>query len=191
VIGGARVAWLAFALAATAPTADAASLTLDERQQAEALRVGERSVTEEVFGDEWRVVNGPGESVIVRTPFQRLAEAARLAAFRNEPLKPQDQKRILRDLKDRLMLEVQLRGPRADFARHFRPRLVIADQEIAPAMVQNEHTAAVRDDGQYLARCVYWFPTKDLSDTAKVTLVVGDSSGQPVVRFPIDLAKMR
>jgi len=191
VIGGARVAWLALALAATAPAADAASLTLDEREQAEALRVGERSVTEEAFGDEWRVVNGPGESVIVRTPFQRLAEAARLAAFRNEPLKPQDQKRILRDLKDRLMLEVQLHGPRADFARHFRPRLVVADQEIVPAMVQNEHTAAIRDDGQYLARCVYWFPTKDLSETAKVTLVVGDANGQPVVRFPIDLAKMR
>ena len=191
MIRGARVAWLALALAATAPAANAASFTLDEREQAEALREGERSVIEEAYGHEWRVVNGPGESVTVRTPFYRLAEAARLAAFRNEPFKPQDQKRILRDLKDRLMLEVQLRGARADFARNFRPKLLVANQEIAPAMVQNEHTAAVRDDGQYLARCVYWFPTKDLSDTAKVTLVVADASGQPVVRFPIDLAKMR
>ncbi len=191
MIGAVRAAGLACALAATAPAASAASLTLDDRQQAEALRQGQRSVTEEAFGAEWRVVNGTGESVTIRTPFYLLAEASRQAAFRNEPLKPNDHKRILRDLKDRLLLEVQLRGPSAHFARYFRPRLLVADRAIAPAMVQNEHTAAVRDDGQYLARCAYWFPTKELSDTAKVMLIVDDASGKPVVRFPIDLAKMR
>jgi hypothetical protein len=191
VIGGARAAWVALALAVTAPAAGAASLTLNDRQQAEALREGQRSVTNEAFGAEWRVVNGPGESVLVRTPFQRLAEAARHAAFRNESVKPQDQKRILRDLRDRLLLEVELRGPRPDFARYFRPRLLVNDREITPVMVQNEHTAAPRDEGDYLARCVYWFPSKDLTATGRMTLVVGDASGQPVTRFPIDLAKMR
>jgi len=185
------VVWLALALAAAAPVAGAASLTLSDREQAEALREGQRSVTSDAFGDEWRVVNGSGESVTVLTAFHRLALAARQAAFRNEAVKPQDRQRVVRELRDRLMLTVHLHGTREDFARHYRPRLVVNDREVAPALVQNEHTAVRRDDGRFMARCEYWFPTKDLSGAAKLTLVVGDPTGQPVARFPIDLAKMR
>jgi len=191
VIGGARMAWLALALAATAPAAGAASLTLGDREQAEALREGQRSVSNEAFGDEWRVVNGSGESVSVLTPFHRLAMAARQAAFRNEALKPPDRQRVIREVRERLMLSVHLYGAREDFARHLRPRLLVDDREIAPALVQNGHTAVRRDDGRFMARCDYWFPTRELSGTARLTLVVGDPDGQPVARFPIDLAKMR
>jgi hypothetical protein len=185
------VAWLALALAATAPAAGAASLTLGDREQAEALRAGERSVTDDAFGDEWRVVSGSGESVTVLTPFHRLALTARVAAFRNEPVKLQERQRVLRELRERLMLTVHLHGAREDFARHLRPRLLVADREISPTVVQNEQTAARRDDGRFLARCDYWFPTKELSGTSRLTLVVGDPNGKPVARFPIDLAKMR
>lgn len=187
----ARVAWLALALAATAPAAGAVSLTLGDREQAQALREGERSVTDDAFGDEWRVVTGSGESVTVLTPFHRLALTARLAAFRNEPVKPQERQRVLRELRERLMLTVHLHGTREDFARHLRPRLLVADREILPTVVQNEQTAARREDGRFLARCDYWFPTKELSGTSRLTLVVGDPNGKPVARFPIDLAKMR
>ncbi len=187
----ARIAGLALALAATAPAAGAASFSLGDREQAEALREGERSVTEDAFGAEWRVVSGSGESVTVLTPFHLLAMTARLAAFRNEPVKPQEQQRVLREFRERLLLTVHLHGGRADFARHLRPRLLVADREIAPSLVQNEHTAVRRDDGRFLARCDYWFPTRELSGTARLTLVVGEPDGKPVARFPIDLAKMR
>ncbi len=187
----ARIAGLALALAATAPAAGAAWFDLGDREQAEALRVGERSVTEDDFGAEWRVVSGSGESVTVLTPFHRLALTARLSAFRNEPVKRQEQQRVLRDFKERLLLTVHLHGGRADFARHFRPRLLVAARDIAPALVQNEHTAVRGPDGRFLARCDYWFHTRELSDTARLTLVVDDSNGKPVARFPIDLAKMR
>lgn len=188
---GARVAWLAVALATTAPAAaGAASFTLGEQEQAEALREGERSIISESFGDEWRVVNGSGESVSVLTPFHRLALAARQAAFRSEALTLGDRQRIVRDYRDRLTLSVQLYGARPDFARHLRPRLLAGDREIAPALVQNEHTARP-DADRYLARCEYWFPTRDLKATAKLTLIVATPNGQPVARFPIDLATMR
>lgn len=187
----ARIAGLVLALTATAPAAGAASFTLSDREQAEALREGERSVTEETFGAEWRVVNGSGESVTVLTPFHLLAMTARLAAFRNEPVKRQEQQRLLRDFRDRLLLTTRLHGGREDFARHLRPRLLVGNREIAPSLVQNERTAVRRDDGRFQARCDYWFPTRELSGTARLTLVVGDANGKPVAQFLIDLAKMR
>ena len=164
---------------------------LSEREQQQALVVGQRSVTNESFGGEWRILQGSGESVEVVTPFHRLALAARHAAFKNEPLKPQDQEKMLTELKDRLMLWVYLQGPSEQFARHFTPRLVVDDREIEPALVQNERTAIRQENGRYLARCVYWFPTKDLTGTARPVLVVRDAEGQPVTRFAIDLTRMR
>jgi hypothetical protein len=184
------VTWLAVALATTAPAASAASFTLGEREQAAALREGERSIINESFGDEWRVVNGSGESVTILTPFHRLALAARQAAFRNEALAPRDRQRVLRDSRERLTLSVQLYGTRPDFARHLRPRLLVGDREIAPALVQNEHTARP-DGGRFLARCQYWFPTRDLPGSAKLLLIVANPTGQPIARFPVDLATMR
>jgi hypothetical protein len=182
---------LAIALAATNVPAVAASFALSQREQKQALVVGQRSVINETFGGEWRIVQGSGESVEVVTPFHRLALAARNAAFRNEPLKPQDQEKMLTELKDRLMFWVYLQGPSEQFARHFSPRLLVDDREIEPALVQNERTAVRQDNGRYLARCVYWFPTKDLTGTSRPVLVVRDAEGQPVTRFAIDLARMR
>jgi hypothetical protein len=169
----------------------AALLTLAPADEEEAMRLGERSITSDVFGAEWRVANDAGESVTVVTPFHRLALAARHAAFKNEPLKPQDRERMLRDLRDRLMLWVNVLGPREDFARYLVPRLVAGDEEIAPVMVQNERTAIPRDDGRYMARNVYWFPTQALTAGARPTLVVRNPDGQIVARFSIDLGKMR
>src|SRR5439155_196994 len=80
--------------------------------------------------------------------------------------------KMLTELKDRLMLWVYLQGPSEQFARHFTPRLVVDDREIEPALVQNERTAIRQENGRYLARCVYWFPTKDLTGTARPVLVV-------------------
>ena len=180
------------ALALAGPPASAASLALSERERQEAVLVGQRSVTQEAFGGEWRVVQGSGESVEVITPFHRIALAARHAAFKNEPLKDADQARMLEDLKDRVMFWVQLVGPRPDFARYYKPRLLVPNgQEIEPAVAQNERTAIRQEDGRYLARCMYWFPTKDVTGTSRVTLVIRDSESQPVSRFVIDLTRMR
>ena len=52
--------------------AGAAILTLTERQQQEAMQTGERSVTAESFGEEWRVAGSGGEMTTVLTPFHRL-----------------------------------------------------------------------------------------------------------------------
>jgi hypothetical protein len=164
---------------------------LGERERQEALQLGQRSVTSESFGEEWRVVAGSGESVTIMTPFHRLALAARHAAFKSEPLKPQDQDRVLQELKDRLVLWVHLHGSREDFARHLVPRLMAGARAIEPALVQNERTAARQHDGSYLARCVYSFPTKDVTGAARVSLVVREADGQQVANFPIDLSRMR
>ncbi len=171
--------------------AEAASLTLDERRQQEAVDVGERSVTQETFGDEWRLHNGAGHGVMVMTPFHRLALAARHAAFRKEPLKPRERERIMKEQQDRLVFWVQLKGPREDFARFYSPRLIAGVRQIEPAFAQNERTPARGEDGTFVAHCVYAFSTKSLSETSRVVLVVRDGAGRDVTSFPVDLASMR
>ena len=174
------------------PSASAALLTLTEAQQAEALRVGQRSVTSEAgFDTEWRVDNAAGESLTVITPFHRLALAARNAAFKNEVVKPQDQTKLLESLRDRLMFWVQIHGTREDFARYYAPRLLVGDLEVEPVFVQNERTGLRQANGSFLARSVYAFPTKDVTGTSKVVLVIRDPEGQLRSRFALDLAKMR
>jgi hypothetical protein len=182
---------VALTLVVSVGPAAAASLALSDRDRTEALRLGQRSVTNETFGGEWRVVNGSGESVSVITPFHRLALAARHAAFKNEPLKPQDQQRMLDELKDRLIVEVSLLGPRTDFARYLTPRLVLGDVEIQPLLVQNERTAVRQQNGNFLARCRYSFPNKEIEPSSQLVLLVRDPDGELVARFPIDLARMR
>jgi hypothetical protein len=182
---------LALGLAAGGPAASGVSLSLGERERAEALREGQRSVISESFGQEWRVANGTGESVTVITPFHRLALVARHAAFKNEPIKPQEQDRALVELRERLVFWVHLLGPREDFARHLRPRLLVGDRELEPTLAQNERTAVRDEEGRYLARCVYWFPSKELTGRERVTLVVRGSDGEPLTRFTIDLGAMR
>ena len=179
------------AVLAQVGTAGAASLTLGQGQLQEAVEFGERSITRETLGDEWRVRNAAGDVAIVITPFHRLALAARQAAFRREPLKPKDRERVLKEDQDRLVFWVELKGPREDFARFYAPRLIAGARNVEPSFTQNERTPARREDGKFLARCVYSFPTKVLSGTSKVVLVVRDGDGRDVTSFSIDLASMR
>jgi len=171
--------------------AHAAAFTLSEAQKSEALRVGTSSITREAFDAEWRVSNGAGESVTVLTPFHRLAIAARHAAFKDEPLKPSEPDRVLRQDSNRLVLWVHLRGRHESFARFYAPRLIAGTRQIKPAFVQNERTAARQEDGVYVARCVYGFPIQDLNGRSRVELSVADSDGRDVSRFSIDLSMMR
>lgn len=187
-----RLIAVAFAWLLATPPAGAALLSLTDAQQSEAVRVGQRSVTTDAgFDAEWRVDNSAGESLTVMTPFYRLALAARNAAFKNETVKPQDQAKLVQELRDRLTFWVSLHGAREDFARYYAPRLVVGDLEIAPVFVQNERTGLRQANGSFLARSVYAFPTRDVTATSKVVLLIRDPAGQTVSRFAVDLAKMR
>ena len=166
-------ALLILTLLALAPLdAHAAAFTLSEAQKKEAMRVGAGSISAESFDAEWRVSNGGAEGVTVLTPFHRLAVAARNAAFKNQPLKPSEPDRLLRQESNRLVLWVQLRGRHESFARFYAPRLVAGTREIKPTFVQNERTAARQEDGAYVARCVYGFPTHELTEAAKRRLLL-------------------
>jgi hypothetical protein len=179
------------AVLAVSAEAGAASFTLSDAEQRAAIRLGERSITEDVFDREWRVANDGGETAMVITPFHRLAVAARHSAFKNEPLKPADVDKTLREDAGRLIVWVQLRGKRQDFARFYVPRLVAGERAIKASFVQNERTAVRGEDGGYLARCVYGFPIQDVPPHGRVALVVADADGRDVSRFTLDLAAMR
>jgi hypothetical protein len=185
-----RALLVAATLVALTNEAFAASFTLGEAEKRAAIRVGERSRTEEVFDREWRVANGD-ESATVLTPFHRLVVAARHAAFKNGTIKPTEVERVLKQDAGRLLLWVQLRGSSEGFARHYVPRLQAGPREIMPAFVQNERTAVRQEDGVYVARCLYGFPTRDLDGRSRVQLTVADAEGRTVSRFTIDLASMR
>jgi hypothetical protein len=171
--------------------AGGASFALSDGQRQEAMRTGERSVTAETLDAEWRVENRSGDSVLVMTPFHRLAIAARHATFSGKPLKPGEPERILKDNRDRLLFWVNLRGTSEDFARYYVPRLLVGDREIKASFVQNERTAIRQETGGYVARCVYGFPTRDIKGRESVALVVADADARDVTRFVIDLAGMR
>jgi hypothetical protein len=169
----------------------AASFVLSPAERETALLVGERSVTNDAFDAEWRLENGAGDSVTVVTPFHRLVLAGRHAAFKKEPLKPDEPARLLREQQDRFVVWAQLHGPREDFARYLAPRLMLGAREIEPTFVQNERTAARLEDGAYQARCVYGFPTRDVTGRSRVLLIIRDVDGRDVSRFSIDLSTMR
>jgi hypothetical protein len=179
------------ALALWPAPASGAFLSLTDGQRHDAIATGERSVTAEALDTEWSI-NGPsGERAVVMTPFHRLAIAARHAAFSGKPLKPGDSEKVIRENRDRLVFWVSLRGTSENFARYYVPRLMVGDREIKATFVQNEHTAVRQDDGAYLARCVYGFPTRDVKGRERVALVVVDGEGRQVSRFAIDLSAMR
>jgi hypothetical protein len=182
-----------FALVAPllAVTAEGASLTLDARRLQEAVEVGERSVTRDSLGDEWDVRNPAGHQVTVMTPFRRVALAARQAAFRRDTLKPRDRDRAVKEQQDRLVFWVELKGSREDFARFYTPRLVAGARQIEPSFAQNERTAARTEDGKFVARCVYGFPTRLVPAAGKVVLLIRDADGRDLTSFAIDLGSMR
>lgn len=170
----------------------AASFSLTPKETSEAIRVGQQSVVSVEFGEEWQLVNPNGESLTVMTPFHRLALAARNAAFKNGVLKPRDVEAVLREHRGRLLFLATLQGSRADFARWYQPVLLLPDrEEIKPSFVQNERTALRLENGRYLARCFYSFPTEGLRPTGRVTLLIRDPDSKHVARFTVDLSTMR
>jgi len=185
-----RVLLLLVCVLAPLPAA-AVVLQLADGDRREALRLGERSITNDTFDYEWRVVGGTGESLTVMSPFHRLALAARHAAFKNDTLKPTDIERVVKQDANRLVVWVNLRGGSEEFARFYVPRLLAGDREIKAVFVQNERTAIRQDDGHFLARCIYGFPIQNLTGRDRLALVVADADGRDVTRFTIDLAGMR
>ena len=165
-------------------------LSLSSQQVEDALELGRTSVTQERFGEEWQITV-KGESVTVATPFSRLALAARHAAFKREALSTSDVQKLLDRGKGRIHFLAALRGGQAEFARFYEPLLLVKGKEVKPLFVQNERTAAPLEDGAFLARCLYVFPTDGLDPRGKATLLVRRPNGPEVFRAIIDLAGMR
>ena len=171
--------------------AAAASFTLGERERQDAIAAGRRSVVSEEFGAEWRARNAAGETLVVMTPFHRLALAARNAAFKGESLKPRDIETAAKETSGKLTVWVTLKGATADFARFYAPVLLDGKAEIKPTFVQNERTALRGEDGGYAARCLYVFPAAGLGGKGRVTLVVRNPDDKDVSTFTVDLSVMR
>jgi hypothetical protein len=183
--------WLTIAaVAGSAGAAAAASFELSAAERAEAIQVGQRSITRESVSEEWELKTDTG-ALTVMTPFHRLALAARQAAFKQKPLSPREIEAVLREDRGRLVFWAAVRGARGNFARFYQPVLLVGDGQVRPAFVQNEHTALPQPDGSYLARCVYGFRTGTLTGTTRVVLVIRDVDGTEVARFPVDLAAVR
>jgi hypothetical protein len=176
---------------ATSRPAAAASFALTEREQQEAIRLGRRSVVSEAFGQEWTSRNGAGDTLAVVTPFHRLAQAARIAAFKKEPLKPREIGAVLKATAGKLTLWVTLRGGKPDFARFLEPALLDGKTEVKPSFVQNERTALRGEDGRYAARCLYVFPAARLDPRGRFTLVIRDPDEKEMSKFTVDLSAMR
>ena len=181
---------LACAAAIVANAASAATFVLADTQKRQALDYGRSSASRDDFDAEWRIAAG-GETVVVLTPFHRLVIASRHATFRDEPLRPSEPDRILREQKDRIVFALQLRGREEAFPRFYVPELMVGDRKVKATFVQNDRTPARLEDGVYLARCTYAFPVKDIPGNSRMALVVRDGDGRETRSFAIDLGAMR
>ncbi len=184
---------IALGLAGLAVAAPGEAVYLDPspKQVEQAIEEGRNSLTQEEFGQEWRVRLPGGEEVVVTTPFARVALAARQAAFKGEPLQEKEIQTQLERGKGRLQFWVSVYGPRVDFARWYTAVLRGGRREITTTFTQNERTALRLEDGRYLARNIYVFPTEGLAPTGTATLVVLTREGKEVLRTPINLGAMR
>ena len=170
----------------------AASFSLTSQEIQAAVRFGQRAVVNEEFDREWRLASASGETLKVVTPFFRLAQAARNAAFKQEVLKQRDIDSLLKEHENRLVFWAHLRGGREDFARWYQAVLLVQGKaEIKTTFVQNERTALRQADGRFLSRSIYAFPANDLDSKGRVTLLVRDSDDKEVARFVVDLSAMR
>ena len=171
---------------------EAVSFALADREREQAIRVGKKSIVEEQFGGEWRLKDGSGQTLVVMTPFHRLALAARNSAFRSQEMKPKDVQSVIKDAEGKLNFRVTLRGgTKTDFARFYSPTLLAGSQEVKASFVQNERTALREEDGRYAAQCVYEFPADKVDPKGRVVLVVKDADEREVAKFTVDLAAMR
>lgn len=188
-----RALALALAVGAVLAAAPARAVYLEPTpaQVEEAIEEGRASITQEEFGEEWLVRLPGGEEVRVTTPFSRLALAARQAAFKEESLEEREIQGQLERGRGRIQFLVSVYGPKVDFARWYSAVLRVGQREIKAAFAQNERTALRLEDGRYLARNIYAFPTEGLTPTGTVTLVVRTRQGEEVLRVPIDLGAMR
>ena len=77
---------------------EAVSFALADRDREQAVRMGKKSIVEEQFGAEWRLKDASGQTLVVMTPFHRLALAARNSAFRSQELRPKDIQSTVKDI---------------------------------------------------------------------------------------------
>ena len=158
----------------------------------EALETGRQAMVQEDFGDEWRIALPDGGEIVLSTPFSRLAQAARQAALKGEPLNDKQRQEQIDRGKGKIQLLVTMYGRTVDFARWYQPVLLVAGKEVKPSFTQNERTALKLDDGRYAARNVYVFPLEGVPAKGMVTLVVRHAVEQKeVMRAAVDLSKMR
>jgi len=169
----------------------AASFQLTPREVEEAIQAGRRSVSAEEFGVEWQVANSAGAAITVVTPFYRLAQEARNAAFKQETLRPREITRVLRESNGRLSFWAVFEGSRPEFARWYLPVLLARGRQIKASFVQNERTALRQEEGRYLARCFYSFPTNELRPDDRITLLILIRDGREITRYHVDLGAIR
>jgi hypothetical protein len=159
----------------------------------QAIDAGTASLTQDDFAEEWQLQLPGGEEVVVSTPFSRLALAARQAAMKGEPLTEKQQQEQVDRGKGRIQLLVTMYGQSRDFARWYRPVLLVGGREVKPAFAQNEQTPLALGEGRYAARNVYVFPLEGLPTNGAVTLVVraAPPDYKEVLRASLDLGKFR
>ena len=187
----AAIALLVIARGVAPAPAAAASFALAEAERSDAVRAGQKSITFGDFGAEWRTRDAAGQTLLVMTPYHRLALAARNAAFKKEELKPRDVESLLKASENKLTFWVTLRGGSSDFARAFEPVLVGGPPDVKPSFVQNERTALREEDGRFVARCLYVFPAEGVAPRGRVTLLVRDADSKEMAKFTVDLSTMR
>lgn len=190
---GALTASVALALLGAPGSSPALMGDLTPAGVQEAIDAGTASVTQDEFAEEWQLRLPGGEEVVFSTPFSRLALAARQAAMKGEPLTDKQQQEQFDRGKGRIQLLVTMYGRSRDFARWYRPVLMVGGREVKPAFAQNEQTPLSLGEGRYAARNVYVFPLEELPTNGAVTLVVraAPPDYKEVLRASLDLGKFR
>ena len=188
---GAALGTLVLLLAAAGP-ARALVLQLGSAEIEQAIVLGRQSVADEEFGDEWRRELPDGAELAVTTPFLRVVQAARVAAFKGEALGDKQRNEAIDRGKGKIQLTLTTYGRTIDFTRWYQPVLLVAGKEVKAVFTQNERTARRLDDGRFQAHNIYVFPLEEVPARGTVTLLVRHAIEQKeLFRASLDLGKVR
>ena len=125
------------------------------------------------------------------TEFSSLSRETRRYLAIGMKIKDDDVSRVAEDSRGKIVVQVDLVGPKRDFLRFYKVRLVQRDQSHAPGQADVYRAAPVPGSTErHRGSALYTFTAKDVDPTAPVALVLSDGTDREI-RFEFDLPRLR
>ena len=173
--------------------AQAMYMGLTTQQTEEAIDYGQRNSMREVsdFIEEWSAppVENKGFAFMI-TEFLALALESKSSAARGLPMTDFDIQDAIARSAGKLVFRVSTLGKTFDYSREYTAVVKTRDQVIQTTFWTNLEGEPL-GDGTFVGDSDFYFPSDTVDPNGKITLIVQDNDGKPVIQFDFDLSKVR